>query len=81
VLSYIDDILVALKSGEWHNLKEISKMTRLPERKVKLLANFLAEYDFVELDKEEQQIRLTHSLFDFLSRIQSVEKKEGAVTL
>ena len=76
----IDDILGALKNGEWHELKEISKMMLLRERNVELLTNFLAEYDFVELDKEEQRIRLTRSLFNFLNRIRSIEKKESVAT-
>lgn len=71
----IDNILELLKNGEWHDLEEISKRTRLDKFKVELLTNFLAEYNFVELDKKEQRTRLTPPLLNFIKKIQGTEKE------
>ena len=78
-LPIIDYVFDALKNGEWHNLNEISEKTRLPKLKIELLTSFLAEYDFVEVDKKEQKTRLTPPLLRFIKKIQSVEKKGGTV--
>jgi len=76
-LPEIDEILDVLKNGKWHGLKEISEKTQLQGLKVELLTNFLAEYDFVELNKKEHKTRLTPPLLDFLSKIREIEEKEG----
>jgi DNA-binding IclR family transcriptional regulator len=74
----IDEILDVLKNGKWHDLKEISKKTHLHEPNVELLTNFLAEYDFIELNKKEQKTRLTPSLLEFMRKVQDLEEKEEA---
>jgi len=78
-LPKIDEILDVLKNGKWHNLKEISEKTQLQGLKVELLTEFLAEYDFIELDKKEQKTRLAPPLFNFLRKIRDLEEKEGLV--
>ena len=69
----IDEILNILKNGKWHDLREISEKTRLHEVKVEMLTNFLAQYNFVELDKREHKTRLTKPLFNFLKNIKELE--------
>jgi DNA-binding IclR family transcriptional regulator len=76
-LPQIDEILDVLKNGKWHNLKEISEKTHLQGLKVELLTQFLAEYDFIELNKKEHKTKLTPSLLGFLRKIQDIEEKEG----
>jgi len=78
-LPQIDEILDILKNGKWHDLKEISEKTHLQGLKVELLTEFLAEYDFIELDKKEQKTRLAPPLFNFLRKIRDLEEKEGLV--
>jgi len=73
----IDEILDVLKNGKWHDLKEISQKMQLQQLKVELLTNFLAEYDFIELDKKKHKTRLTPPLLDFLRKVQDLEEKEG----
>jgi len=75
-LPQIDEILDVLKNGKWHNLKMISEKTRLQELKVEMLTNFLAEYDFIELNKKEHKTRLTPPLLAFLRKVRDLEKKE-----
>jgi len=76
-LPQIDDILDVLKNGKWHDLKEISEKTQLHGLEVELFTNFLAEYDFIKLNKKEHKTRLTSSLLDFLRKIRDIEEKEG----
>lgn len=75
-MPFIDDILDALKNGEWHNSEEISERTRLQRFKVELLTKFLAEYNFIEVDNKEQRIRLTPPLLNFIKKIRKIEAKE-----
>jgi len=77
VLSQIDEILDMLENGKWHNLKEISEKTHLQGLKVELLTEFLAEYDFIELNKKEHKTRLAPPLLDFLRKIRDFEEKES----
>jgi len=76
-LPQIDEILDVLKNGKWHDLKKISEETQLQGLKVELITNFLAEYDFIELNEKERKTRLTPQLLDFLRKIRDIEKKEG----
>jgi len=76
-LSQIDEIVNVLSNGKWHALKKISEETGLHKDTVDLLTNFLAHYDFVELNKKERKTRLTPSLFNFLRTIQDLEEKES----
>jgi len=80
LLPQIDEILDVLKNGKWHSIKNISEKTQLQEFKVELLTNFLAEYNFIELDREEHKTRLTPPLLDFLKKVQDLEEKEGLAT-
>jgi len=76
-LPQIDTILDVLIDGKWHDLKKISEETQLQEFKVEMVANFLAEYDFIELNKKDQKTRLTPPLLNFLRKVRDLEKKEG----
>jgi len=69
----IDEILNILKNGKWHDLREISEKTHLREVKVQMLTQFLAQYNFVELDEREHKTRLTKPLFNFLKKIRELE--------
>jgi len=77
VLPKIDEILDVLKNGKWHNLKEISEKTQLQGVKVELLTEFLAEYDFIELNKKEHKTRLAPPLLNFLRKIRDLEERES----
>lgn len=71
----IDEILELLKNGDWHELKEISNKTHLHKSKVELITSFLAEYDFLELDKKEKKIKLSPQLLHFLKKIEDIEQE------
>jgi len=66
-----------LEDGTWHSLTEIGEKSGLHEFKLEILANFLAEYDFMELDKAERKVRLAASIVDFLKNIKHIEKDQN----
>lgn len=77
VLHVVNVILDLLVDGKWHSLTEIAGKTGLTEVKVDIVSSFLAEYDFVKLDKEDRKIRLAVSVVDFLRKIKRIEKSRG----
>jgi len=76
-LPALDDILKLLEDGKWHNLNEIRKKIELQDPKVKGLAKFLAQYNFIELDKDGKKAKLAPSIQDFLKKIRRIEEGEA----
>ena len=70
-------ILDLLEDGKWHSISEIAGKSGLHEFKLEIVTKFLAEYDFIELDKAKRKTRLAASVADFLKKIKHVEKTEG----
>ncbi len=58
----IDEVLVLLEDGRWHNYAEISKKSGLRRTKLAALLDFLAEYEFIDLDAERREAKLTSSV-------------------
>jgi len=54
-MELIDKIFDALGDGAWHDLNELSTrkgLRNLSMTKLRLILDFLAEYDFIELSEE-----------------------------
>jgi len=75
-LPTINDILKLLEDGKWHDLNEIKKKIELHDPKVNSLTKFLAQYNFIKLDKDGKRVRLDPSIQDFLKKIQQIEEDE-----
>ena len=73
----INVIFNLLEDGKWHSLTEITDKSGLHEFKLEIVTSFLAEYDFIELDKTKRKVRLAVSVVDFLKKIKHIEKDEG----
>jgi len=73
----IDEILEVLKDGKWHNLSEIVGKFQLHEFRVGIIMSFLAECNFIDLDTQRQKVKLTHSVLNFLQKIQRIEREES----
>ena len=71
----VDDILKLLEDGRWHNLNEISKKIELHDLKVKSLTKFLAQYNFIKLDKDGKKAKLAPSIQGFLKKIRRIEEE------
>jgi DNA-binding IclR family transcriptional regulator len=67
-MSTIDQVLELLKDGNWHKLSEIAKQFGLQQPKLEAIVNFLAEYEFIHVDKDEQKAKLTHPVVKFLKK-------------
>jgi len=80
-LLIVNDILKLLEDGKWHDLREIIDNSRLHDLKVEMFMDFLSEYDFVELDKKRQKVKLTPSLYKFVRKIRVIEEKEAVKEL
>ncbi len=76
-MEMVNTLFDLLEDGTWHNLTEIADKSGLHEFKLEIVTNFLAEYDFIELDKTKRKVRLAVSVVDFLKKIKHIEKDEG----
>jgi len=75
-LPEVDDILRLLKNGKWHDLKEIGKRIQLQDLDVASITKFLAQYNFIKLDKEGKKAKLDSSTQNFLKKISRLEGEE-----
>ena len=75
-MSTLDDILQLLKDGKWHNLKEVTEKTALPEHKAEAVFQFLNEYDFIQINENNKKIKLEPPIAKFIEEIQRLEKEE-----
>jgi len=77
----VDEILELLNDGKWHSLSEVVEKSRLSEFKAETVMGFLAEYHFIQLDRERKKARLTPPALSFLEEIQRVDKETRRVIL
>jgi len=75
-LPTVDNILKLLEDGRWHDLDEIRKKIELHDLQVKSLTKFLAQYNFIKLDKDGRRAKIGPSIQDFLKKIQRIEEEE-----
>jgi DNA-binding IclR family transcriptional regulator len=64
----IAEILGILNDGQWHLLAEIKKRMKLTDDQVKQIADFLREYDFVEINDADKKIKIGEDVLKFLSQ-------------
>jgi predicted transcriptional regulator len=76
-LSAIDEILDLLEDGKWHGIKEAMVKSDLQEFKVEMIYGFLAEYAFIDFNKEQQKAKLTPVTLEFLREIRRINKKSA----
>lgn len=73
-MSTVDKILELLEDGKWHDIKEIREKSNLQEFKVEMIYGFLAEYAFIDFNKEQQKAKLTPATLKFLREIRRIKK-------
>jgi len=74
-----DDILDALKDGEYHDFTTIHWKSRLNSDQVEAALCFLAKYGFVSRQRRPHSLhtkraKLTPTMLEFLKRIKELEK-------
>jgi len=75
-LPKVNDILELLENGKWHDLKEIGKKIQIQDLDIVSVAKFLAQYEFVRLDKKGEKAKLDSSMRDFLEKIRQLEAEK-----
>jgi len=77
VLWAIDEILMLLKDGDWHDLREIAQKCSSSKPKVETIVSFLSKYDFLELDRKGRRARLRPLVLEFIDEIQHIRIEEA----
>jgi len=86
-MELIDKVFRALSDGSWHDLNELSTsegLRNVSVTKLTRVLNFLAEYDFIELNEAWKgeplrpivEAKLQPSFQEFYRKIQQVERTE-----
>ena len=73
----VNDILELLENGRWHDLKEIGKKIQLQDLDIISVTKFLAQYNFIKVDKEGKKAKLDSSTRNFLKKIRRLEDQEN----
>ena len=73
----IDEILMMLKDGNWHELSEIAKDCSSNKLGVRIVISFLSKYDFIELDEKGRKVRLRPLMLEFINEIERFRIEEA----
>jgi len=71
-LSFIDSILRVLLDGSWHSIKEVQEYSEYSKVKTVIIIKFLSRFSFVDLSKNENQVKLSSPMFKFMSEIEAI---------
>lgn len=69
----MDSILMPLRDGSWHSVKEVQEYSGYSEVKTAIIIEFLSRFGFAYLSKNEKQVKLTPPMFKFISEIEAIE--------
>ena len=72
ILSFIDSILRALTDRSWHSIKEVLEYLGDSEVKTVMTIRFLWRFGFVDVDENENQVKLSSPMFKFMSEIEEI---------
>lgn len=72
----VNVIFDLLEDGKWHSLAEVADKSGLHKFKLEIITCFLAEYNFIEVDKAKRRARLAMSVADFLRKIKQIERTD-----
>jgi len=72
-LSFIDSILRVLTDESWHTIKDVSEYSGYSENKTVMIIKFLSNFGFIDLSKNENQVKLSPPMFKFMTGIEEVE--------
>jgi hypothetical protein len=62
----IAELLEILNDGEWHMIRDVRSKMRLSENQIKRITEFLCEYQFIEVDKTKDRLKLKDTVRSFL---------------
>jgi len=64
-------VIDLIKNGQWHTLEDITNKAKLPKLKTDKILEFLADYNFIDLDSGHGKVKVTSSLMKFLKENQT----------
>lgn len=70
----LDNFLELLKDGAWHNLNDLSKTLKIPEKKLAPLTKLLSEANILEYKTENRTTRLKE---EWIKLLENTENEEG----
>jgi hypothetical protein len=70
-LSLIDSILRVLFDDNWHSIKEVLEYLGDSEVKTVMAIRFLWRFGFIDVDENENQMKLSSPMFKFMSEIEA----------
>jgi len=70
-LQEITEVVGLIEDGQWHTLKDIINKAKLPKLKTNKILEFLANYNFINLDSEHEEAKVSPSLMKFLKENQT----------
>ena len=73
-MSTIDNVIMLLKDGKWHDIQEVTETVALPKHKAETIISFLEEYDFIQREDATKKIKLQTSMLEFIEGIQRLEE-------
>jgi tetratricopeptide (TPR) repeat protein len=77
----IASVLDMLADGDWHTFKEVCAKTGIAADQTQHLAEFLAEYEFVVIDKTGGRLKLTERVRTYLSKVMKIEDSRKRIGL
>ena len=72
----INAVMSILESGQWLNFKDVMSFCSLLEGKVKLILNFLTEFDLIQVKKGTELFRLHPSMIGLINRLRDDSSEE-----
>ncbi|UCE29611.1 MAG: hypothetical protein JSV85_02515 [Candidatus Bathyarchaeota archaeon] len=70
-LQEIDEVVDLIRDGQWHKLEDIVNKTKLTNPKTKKILEFLADYDFIDLDSKRKKVKANTALTKFLKETET----------
>ena len=70
-LQEINKVVDIIKNGQWHTIEDVVKKTELPKLKTNKILEFLANYNFIDLDSEHEKVKASPSLMKFFKENQT----------
>ena len=72
ILTFLEPILITLRDGNWHSIKEVQEYSGYYEGKADLILEFLSGFGFVDLRKNENEVKLSPPMFRFIAEIEKL---------
>jgi DeoR/GlpR family transcriptional regulator of sugar metabolism len=62
----VDEILNFLSDGRWHSVRSLVKRFNISEATVRKVLDFLADFDFIVQNLEENKVKVSEDYFSFI---------------